>query len=163
MEEDCYKPTTLLMNDDYGHLIPELAKWNKGDGISLGSWISGVGRFDHALGYTAIFWPDFALYEGCIFHTSPDPANFRDWMKSLNGDTAKVEAMMNHVHLVDLFANSQFQPSKALLLRLGQIMKEMWTCKLAQDFPERRFEVELSTDSDDVVEFEITFFQISNK
>ena len=50
------------------------------------------------------------------------------------GDRANVEAAMNHVHLIDLFSSSEYQPNRALLLRLGQIMKEMWSCKLAQDF-----------------------------
>lgn len=38
-------------------LIPELAGWNDGKGISVESWISGIGRYDHAIGYCTIFWP----------------------------------------------------------------------------------------------------------
>jgi hypothetical protein len=147
------------MNDDESFLIPELATWNNGAGITLNAWISGVGRFDHALGYAAIFWPSFIQYESCILRSVPDRSAYQQWMKSMDGETAKVEAMMNHLHLIDLFACSDYQPNKALLLRLGQIMTEMWSCKLARDFPDKRFGIQLISDSEDVTDWELTFFQ----
>jgi hypothetical protein len=49
------------MNDDDSKLIPELADWNAGTGITLAAWISGVGRFDHALGYSTIFFARFLI------------------------------------------------------------------------------------------------------
>lgn len=153
--------TSTLMKDDNSNLLPELADWNAGAGITLESWISGVGRFDHALGYAAIFWPSFVQYERCIFRARPDHAVFQEWMKSAGGDCAKVEAMMNHVHLADMFIGSDYQPSKALLVRLGQIMEEMWSCKLAQDFPDKRFETRFESDAENLTDLELTFYQSS--
>ena len=148
------------MNNDDSKLIPELADWNAGTGISLKAWISGVGSFDHALGYAAIFWPSFVQYECCIFRSSPDLAVFQEWMKSAAGDCAKVEAMMNHVHLADLFSGSDYRPSRALLVRLGQIMEEMWSCKLARDFPDHRFETRFTSDAENLTDLELTFYQL---
>lgn len=148
------------MNDDDSKLIPELADWNAGTGITLAAWISGVGRFDHALGYSTIFWPSFIEYESCVFRTVPDREAYQQWMKSTGGDRTKVEAAMNHIHLIDLFTSSDHQPSRALLLRLGQIMKEAWSCKLALNFPARRFEIPFFSDSENLTDFELTFHQL---
>jgi len=68
---------------------------------------------------------------------------------------------MNHIHIVDVVSRLEYQPSKALLLRLGEILKEMWSCKLARDFPTKCLQVEFSKDKDDVSGLELTFFQIS--
>jgi hypothetical protein len=82
-------------------------------------------------------------------------------MKSTGGDRTKVEAAMNHMHLIDLFTGSDYRPNRALLLRLGQIMKEAWSCKLARDFPTRRFETPFFSDVEEVTDIELTFFQCS--
>jgi hypothetical protein len=148
------------MKDDNSKLIPELADWNAGAGITVEAWISGVGRFDHALGYATIFWPTFVQYERCIFRYIPDQATYQEWMRVASGDCAKVEAMVNHLHLVDLFTGSDYQPSKALLVRLGQIMEEMWFCKLAQDFPDKRFETRFTSDVENLTDLELTFYQL---
>ena len=37
----------------------ELAAWNNGNGIDLGSWTGCEGRFALAIGYASIFWPEF--------------------------------------------------------------------------------------------------------
>ena len=147
------------MNDEGSNLMPELANWNNGAGITLEAWISGVGRFDHALGYAAIFWPSFVQYESCIFRTIPDHAAYQQWMKSMEGNCARVEAVMNHLHLADLFTSSDYRPEKALLSRLGQVLKEMFSCKLARDFPDKCFEIQLTSDSEDLADLELTFFQ----
>ncbi len=151
------------MKDENSSLIPELADWNGGAGISLDGWICGVGRFDHALGYAAIFWPSFVQYERCVFRSSPDRSVYDEWMKIAAGDCAKVEAMMNHVHLTDLFTGSDYQPSKALLVRLGEIMEEMWSCKLAQDFPDKRFETRFTFDVANLTDLQLTFYQLPHE
>jgi hypothetical protein len=147
------------MNNEESNLIPELASWNNGEGITLNAWISGVGRFDHALGYATIFWPAFVQYDRCVFRGNPARATYEEWMKSATGDCAKVEAMMNHVHLFDLFTGCDYTPNRALLLRLGQIMEEMWSCKLARDFPGMRFETRLTSEVENLTDLELTFYQ----
>ena len=147
------------MHDKNSLLIPELAGWDDGAGITLRSWISGVGRFDHALGYASIFWPDFVQHEGCILRETPDDANFQEWMRTMAGDITRVEAMMNHLHVLDLFNDSEYQPGRPLLLRLGQILKSMWSCKLAHDFPSVNFAIELDLEGEEMADFTLTFYQ----
>ena len=44
----------------------DLAAWNNGAGIDLESWTGCEGRFALAVGYAAIFWPEFVEFEGYI-------------------------------------------------------------------------------------------------
>ena len=148
------------MDDKNSILIPELAGWNDGAGITIPAWISGIGRFDHALGYVSIFWPDFVQYQCCILRQLPDSDNFQEWMKVMSGDIAKIEAMMNHVHILDLFVGSEYQPNKPLLLKLGQVLKDMWSCKLAHEFPSMGFTVELDVEAEDLADLTLTFYQL---
>lgn len=148
------------MDNPASRLIPELAAWNNGDGVDLVSWIGCIGRYDHALGYAAIFWPDFEFYDGCIFLRHPDPKTYQDWMVRCNNDRTAVESMMNHRHIVDLFPNSEFPPTKEIVLHLGRLLKDLWTCKLAREFPDSRVTVEFAeTASDDLLSYVITLFQ----
>lgn len=156
----CDSASVILMIDHGMGLIPEPAKRNDGSGIRLMPWMSGIGRFN-ILGCSLMFWPAFVQHEGCIFRRDLDAATYQDWMKSLNGDTAKVEAMVNRVHIADLFLSSGYQPDRSLLLHFGQVLKEMWSCKLARDFPGRSFEIELRSDSHNALDVQLTFFQRS--
>ena len=47
-------------------MLPELAEWNNGKGIDLESWVGCSGNFRLAIGYAAIFWPRFVLFEDYI-------------------------------------------------------------------------------------------------
>lgn len=51
---------------DFARLIPELPDWNDGRGIDRDSWLSGIGRFDHAVAYVTLFWPAFTLHDDCV-------------------------------------------------------------------------------------------------
>lgn len=62
------------MQGDANQLIPELSQWNNGAGIDVATWIGCVGRYDHAIGYASIFWPEFVMHDGCILLGTPDPA-----------------------------------------------------------------------------------------
>jgi hypothetical protein len=141
-------------------LMPELAASNNGRGVTVGSWISGIGRYDHAIGYSTIFWPEFVVYDDCVFRQSMDAETYRQWMDGCGGDKSAVEAVANHKHIVDLFVNSEFRPSKDVVLYLGSILREMWSCKLVRDFPSRQFDVEFPCgDAAQLVDYQITFFQ----
>jgi hypothetical protein len=54
---------------NYATLIPELEEWNKISGLDneAEEWIGFVGSFGHAIGYTTLFWPEFVVYEDCVF------------------------------------------------------------------------------------------------
>jgi len=147
------------MHEDAHKLIPELQQWNDGQGISLEAWTSCVGSYDLAIGYATLFWPDFVLYDDCVFFKEPDAAEYKDWMAHCRGDKQSVEKVMNHHHLMDLFRNSQFSPTKEILVHIGKLLRDVWQCKLKRDFPDRQIRVEFYDDAtDDLVRYEITVF-----
>jgi hypothetical protein len=99
-------------------------------------------------------------YDGCIFREAPDPRKYVEWMKVCHNDKTKVESIMNHLHIADLFPNSKFKPTKEVIRYLGMVLKEMWSCKLATDFPALRAKIQLSgKDDPELSMFRITFFQ----
>lgn len=151
------------MNDAtrFSMLIPELAEWNNGKGIDLESWIRTVGRYDHAIGYSAIFWPDFVEYDDCVFRSPMPEASYKKWQDTLGNDKSAIEAVANHEHILDLFVNSEFRPSRDVVLHIGSTLKTTWSCKLKMDFPRRRFEVKFPYNEDavELIDYEITFFQ----
>ena len=91
-------------------LIPELREWNDGKGISLADWANAVGRYDYAIAYAPIFWPDFVLHDDCVFRLNPGAENYATWISSLHGDRSKVEAVINHLHIMDMFASEGLNP-----------------------------------------------------
>jgi hypothetical protein len=140
---------------DYTQLIPELKQWN----TDIESWIAAVGRFDHAIAYGQIFWPQFRIHDDCVlFANCPDTA-FDHWMQHTTGDRTAVEAVLNHRHILDLFTSSEFEPSEEAVVHLGRLMREMWSCKLARDFPGRTIVVSFEEEvGDDMLDYQITFY-----
>jgi len=47
------------MKTDFDKLIPELKDWNNGKSVDVQSWIECGGDFQKAIGYSAMFWPEF--------------------------------------------------------------------------------------------------------
>ena len=150
-------PCEVLVPADFNDLIPELASWNEGKGIDVVSWLGCIGRYDHAIAYAALFWPEFVVHDECIFFDVPEERNYREWMENLNGDRTQVEQMLNHRHIADLFYNSEFKPSDEVLKYIGQLLFEMWTCKLKRDFPQAKIQVALY--GDESGDPQITFFR----
>ena len=147
------------MHENAGALIPELAKWNDGNGIDLPAWGFAIGRFDHAIAYLQAFWPDFVEHDGCVFRYSPSPTTYSDWMRSLDGDRQRVESVMNHLHILDMFDSRDFEPDENVVRHVAAMLKDMWSAKLSQDFPQKQFQVEVHPGTaDDLLSYEVTFF-----
>jgi len=110
-----------------------------------------------------VLWPDFGEHDGCVLFRKMDAAGepiYPDWMVQLGGDRSRVEAMMNHHHIADILEGVVESPSHEVVLAFGRLMRELWTAKLSRDFPDRKFVVSFPEDySDDVVAYEITFYQ----
>jgi len=112
------------------------------------------------MGYALLFWPDFVIYDDCVFLREPDAQNYQNWMQCSNGDKTRVEGVMNHRHITDMFCNSAVDPTKDMVVHIGRLLKDMWSCRLKRDFPERRIRVEFyDDDSDDLMDYQITVYQ----
>ena len=68
--------------------------------------------------------------------------------------------MCNHVDLDHLIESPAAVATDAQLTYLGRLLLEMWEAKLAREFPDRRFAVELHVESH--MQPLITFSQIRN-
>ena len=121
-------------------------------------------HFLHFLnGWQNVLWPQFAEHDGCVFShelCESDKQTFRDWMEQTAGDRRAVEAVMNHLHIVDILEHTLDSPSREAVLTFGRLIRDLWTAKLARDFPDRHFIVTFPEDHcNDLVDYEITFFQ----
>jgi hypothetical protein len=155
-----HTPDAALSND--GELVPELNDWNVGKGIGLADWITCVGNFEHALGYSALFWPRFCEHDGCVFCADGFTVdNYNTWLDGGRRDRKAVQSVMNHVHIVDLFPNVTSDPTRAQVVRLGRVLREMFSAKLAQDFPSKKVEVHFyEEDCEDLLDYQLTFFAV---
>ena|SRR5204863_5342139 len=143
-------------------LVPELPYWNNGGGIDVDGWINAVGRHDHAIGYSRVFWPEFVLHEGHLLRAGFSPDSYRGFVVT-GRDRQAVELVMNHEHLFDIFmtaVNQGVPPTREQILYLGRILKEMWTARLQRDFPGLNIVVSFPEEhEDDLTRYEITVFQ----
>ena len=138
------------MSDKWSSLVPELSDWNNGAGISVESWIGCIGQFDHAIGYGTIFWPEFVVHDDCVLRYEIDDDRYQNCLRTCSNDKTAIEALFNHLHVANLFPNSKFQPTQAVVVHLGSMLKEMWSYKLRAEFPNRQFDVVF--DHEDAVE-----------
>jgi|GEM_PF-546467 len=148
---------------EFGDLIAELKEWNNGDGIDVDSWIGCVGCFEHAIGYSRLFWPEFLEHDGAVFWKERfDEANYVSWMKALQGNREGVQAVMNHLHIVKMFPSEPEDPTSEQLVYLGRVLKDVWSTKLARDFPCWQTTVRFPVDDfDDLIDYQITFLRVA--
>ena len=146
---------------EFNDLIPELSEWNDGKGIDVHAWLAGVGSYEHAIAYGALFWPEFVEHSGCVFLARGfSRSSYRSWMSTTSRDKTATEKVMNHVHVCDLFVNSE--RTSAQSKHIAGLLKECWECKLRRDFPNRTFIVDVydceSVDPD-WSDCQVTFYQ----
>ena len=145
----------------FEEFVPELSKWNSGNGISLGNWIACIGRYDHFLGYLELVWPSFIVKDDAVFVESL-------WNKSrfeslvLNcPQKSDIQKRLNLIDLADLFLSAAEEVTDEFLLHLGCAVRQAWEAKLNRDFPNRNFQVVMEDflkDSDDS-ELNVYFYE----
>jgi hypothetical protein len=128
-------------------LVPETETWQNGQPVGLEGWIYALGSFEQMIAYGELFWPDFVEHDGCILRTGFTVESYRGFMEQTGGDKRAVEAVINHVHISDLFAQPT-GPSDEQAVYLGRLLREMWEAKLAREFPDRVFSVVFDPDDD---------------
>ncbi len=136
----------------------ELAAWS-GD-IGLKGWIACKGSFALAVGYSAVFWPEFVVYEDYLLRKDFSLDALRGFANSSDSTRESVEWVMNHLHLLDIQHPLCEDATKDKLLMLGNILKEIYEIKLKAQFPERPCEVEFYVpDDDDLFQYQLSFWQ----
>jgi hypothetical protein len=153
---------------DWDRLIPDLKGYFNPGPTAPEYWAFETANLECAIGLSELFWPPFIEYNNMVFRgdapVGPDGArNIASWMKSLKGEQAKVEQMLNHTHLVDLFADASREGSPDKIMYLARVVREMWDAKLRLDFPNKSFVVDLYVPpTDDISEWQITFYQLGD-
>jgi hypothetical protein len=108
-----------------------------------------------ALAVMRLFWPEFVEIRGCVLLSSRYSASeFQQWWETLDGDHVRIEKVMNHVHLWDVFGptlegDGAIPSEEVALEELGQLMRRTFTAALLEEFPGRQFEVVYSADPEE--------------
>ena len=163
MQSDEAPSRARIGKPDWDTLIPGLKTYFAPGPTQPQDWAFCESSIEAAIGFSELFWPPFAEYDGMVFKGKVGPegsASIAGWMDQFEGDKSEVEKMLNHEHLIDLFdaRNSPTQPEK--LAYLGAVVCDMWLAKLKTDFPEKAFTVELFTNPvDGIGDWLITFYQ----
>ncbi len=109
--------------------------------------------------YRRLFWPDFVEHEGCTF-LAFEEQRYQEWFSVLQADQRRIEATMNHRHILDLLPDDVQDPTRALVLAYGRLLRDVWSAKLLRDFPDRQYVVNFPEEySEELVDYEITFSQ----
>lgn len=130
------------------------------DDMEPQTWVEETGTAALALAYSTILWPDFVENRSGVFlERAYNEAYVDAWFDKLGGDVSAVEATVNHLHLSDIFeTDSDLEPTIAGAL--GARMVDVWSAKLAMEFPGRRFVVQCSgpDETQSIEDCVITFY-----
>ena len=139
----------------------ELDGWDNG-GIDLESWVSLKGNFKLAVGYSAVYWPEFVEFNGYILKGGFSNSSLEGFEKQLSGDRQSIEAVMNHLHIEDIQGVQCKDGSDDKFIYLGSTLKDIYETKLARQFPTKSFHVSFEVPEDplDLTGYEITFWQL---
>jgi len=156
------------MDDD--KLIPDLSNWRKYNGkhFSIEDWIVCEGNVNFAIAYTFLFWPEFLEYDDCIiFKNHFDKTNFENWKNTdYIKSYAQIESVLNHIHILDLFGTDEKKDEVTYeqILFLGNKLCEIYSTKLKNEFPEKKFIFDFNGNEKLTAfdEYRITFFQEKN-
>ncbi len=124
-----------------------------GADLSMSDYLYYYGNLDLAVAFAEYFWPKIVEVEGCYL-LAPNYAktSLTDWLDSLEGDKSRVEAVINHVHIYDLFENptkNHGEYDLKVYEYLALTLQQSWRAALQMQFPEVKFDVTFATEPDD--------------
>lgn len=130
--------------------LPQLEGWmTDGENFDPRTFLLSSVTVGEAAAMSLLFWPEFTEYRGCVFLTFLFDAQAIDnWFGEFKEDGRAVEAVVNHVHLWDVFA-PKTEAEYALLSELGPRLGEMWKAALKLSFPTREFAVSVTDEAND--------------
>ncbi|CAM5482281.1 hypothetical protein MAUB1S_08092 [Mycolicibacterium aubagnense] len=150
------------MTDIPESMKPALASWNDGRGISLWDWTANTGNFSLAVGYTEVFWPRFVAFENYVLMEGFHLEGLRSFERNPEATRESIEQVMNHLHIADIQYCGCPDIAADKLIFLGEQLCEIYTAKLAFQFPDRKFAVEFyhPDNPDDLEDYQLSFFQV---
>lgn len=102
--------------------------------------------------FADLIFPTWIEVRGCVLRESQyEQQNFEQWWETTNGTVPAVEAVINHLHLWDLFEPKDDIDYRALEV-LAPKVAFGWHCSAKQQFPDRDFEAEVTDDYGPTIE-----------
>ena len=134
------------------------AEWAQPD-FDLWDFMTYHGNLDLAVAFTELFWPDIVEVDGCYFRAQTGYEEMmKHWHDELKGDKQALEALINHLHVYDLFTRDDAENDLEVYEHLGEVLVECWTCALKTKFPDLEFTVDYATEPEEYGPT-ITFYQ----
>jgi hypothetical protein len=91
--------------------------------------------------------PELIEVRGCVLLAwAYEPDNFEAWWNELKGDRARIEGVLNHIHLWDVF---DIALGAEKLGELARVIADSWRASANLRFPDRSFEISVSNGDDD--------------
>jgi hypothetical protein len=120
----------------------------------------------HALFYSGLFWPQFIEFEGMIFlegtiEDESDRQRVREAFRQYGGDRTKTEQSFNSVEVPSLFGGRAAETTEREDEFLASRICAMWTARLRELFPDRRFVVEMQRADETGGEIAVRFYQLA--
>jgi hypothetical protein len=108
------------------------------------------GDADLVLAFARLFWPVFVERHGCVVieHRAVDSA-VAHALEQAGGDVRRVEGLLNRVSLRQEMPFEDTPVEDETFMEVGRIMQRSWMAALAEQFPGRRFVVELLDSEED--------------
>jgi len=111
---------------------------------TLAHWVG----FDELLVSLSFLSPTFREVRGCVLLPwAYEEATFDEWWSVLEGDRRRIESMVNHLHLWDVFPHDSADSDG--LVALGRALELHWAAAAQFQFPDRQFDVDFSEIGDD--------------
>jgi hypothetical protein len=126
--------------------LPEVAGWiaSKGGAFGFTQYVDEEIGHEGFLACASLLFPQFLIVRDCVLLPwQYNPATFEDWWTSLDGDRTRIEDVVNHVHLCDLFF---FRPiDDEMSMEVARVLQASWHCAAKAQMPDRDVVVKLDT------------------
>jgi hypothetical protein len=130
--------------------LVKFAEWRGQQNWSLWEYLMVHGNMDLAVAFSELFWPVVIQVENCYLRANVyTPEAFQKLLAEFRGESKRVEAFANHLHLYDLFFNSGYLSDDDVYEYLGSMLKKSWMSALKEQFPGTKFNVIFSSEPDD--------------
>lgn len=96
-----------------------------------------------------------------VFREGVTESDVEGWLAHTAHETKAVEAMINHLHILDIqHPGIWSEATESQLKFLGKTLQASWATKLKIDFPGRHFSVEfIEGSSEDPREYQVLFYE----
>ena len=123
--------------------IGAVARWNEetGGNYGIANFLSQELDPEILLAATHLLWPDFVEVRGCLIRADAyESSNFESWWNETNGDRPRIESVLNHLHLWDVFPG--YDDDAGVLGELADVLIETWAAALDLHYPDCSFRVD---------------------